>query len=190
MNYAINIPTQKGFVLLAALVFMLVMTLIGLAVSNSTSVEERIARNARDHDVAFAAAEAAIRDAKMHLGGTWQWPASPLVALSFSVACTNGLCDSVTTPRAQPLRTLDFYAAGLPGANAVVLGAVTGTPAISGVFAAPRYMLELVEADGFECGFRKTAVQITAQAQGRFDTTRVVLQEIYQPNPPISLATC
>jgi type IV pilus assembly protein PilX len=51
---------QTGFVLIVALVLLLVLTLLGLAATQSTSLEERMAGNARNHDLAFQAAEAAL----------------------------------------------------------------------------------------------------------------------------------
>lgn len=51
---------QRGFVLIVALILLLVLTILGLAAAQSTSLEERMAGNARNHDLAFQAAEAAL----------------------------------------------------------------------------------------------------------------------------------
>lgn len=51
---------QRGFVLIVALILLLVLTILGLAAARSTSLEERMAGNARNHDIAFQAAEAAL----------------------------------------------------------------------------------------------------------------------------------
>jgi len=53
-------PLQYGFVLIVALVLLLVLTVLGLAAAQSTSLEERMAGNARNHDLAFQAAEAGL----------------------------------------------------------------------------------------------------------------------------------
>jgi type IV pilus assembly protein PilX len=174
--------SQGGFVLITALVFMVLMTLLALTVANSTTSEERMARNFRDRDMAFSAAEAALRDAKLHVTGSWQWPYSPVELLDFASDCTNGLCESIYTSRvATPIDSIDFYSGATPGSSARNLGAVTGTPAISGVANPPRYMVEVV------CSNRKKneecikVFRITVQAQGRNTATRVVLQEIFRP---------
>lgn len=173
---------SRGFVLIAALIFMILMTLIGLSVANSTTVEERMARNFRDQDVAFSAAEAALRDAKLHLSGAWQWPYAPVSLTAFAADCTNGLCESIYTSRAaQPIDTVDFYGATAPGANSRIFGAVTSTTAISGVAAQPRYMIEVVCTNKLTDPPCDMVYRVTAQAQGRFASTRVVLQEIYRP---------
>ncbi|HVC37791.1 MAG TPA: PilX N-terminal domain-containing pilus assembly protein [Gammaproteobacteria bacterium] len=56
--------SQRGFVLIVALVLLLVLTILGLAAAQSTSLEERMAGNARNRDMAFQAAEAGLRAAE------------------------------------------------------------------------------------------------------------------------------
>jgi type IV pilus assembly protein PilX len=56
--------TQAGFVLIVALILLLVLTILGLAAAQSTSLEERMAGNSRNSDLAFQAAEAGLRAAE------------------------------------------------------------------------------------------------------------------------------
>lgn len=174
---------ERGFVLISALLFMIVLTIIVISIAGTTSVEERVARNFRDRDIAFSAAEAALRDAELHLTGSWQWPYAPVDINAFNSSCTGGLCDSLTAQSWQPVDGLDFFSASGSGANSVRIGAVTGSPAIAGIVTAnqPRYMIEtlcsqLGSATAATCN---RVYRITAQARGRLDNTRVVLQEIY-----------
>ena len=60
---------QKGAVLIISLVLLLVMTLLGLSSMQSTSLEERMAGNERHANVAFQAAEAALRAGEGWLNG-------------------------------------------------------------------------------------------------------------------------
>ncbi|MGH8378438.1 MAG: PilX N-terminal domain-containing pilus assembly protein, partial [Gammaproteobacteria bacterium] len=55
--------SQQGFVLIVALILLLVLTLLGLAAASSTSLEQRMASNARNRDLAFQSAEAGLRAA-------------------------------------------------------------------------------------------------------------------------------
>lgn len=55
---------QQGVVLVMALIFLLVLTLIGVGVTQSTSLEEKMAANSRDKDLSFQAAEAALQIAQ------------------------------------------------------------------------------------------------------------------------------
>jgi len=56
--------TQQGFVLVVALILLLVLTILGLAAAQSTSLEERMAGNYRNNTLAFQAAEAGLRAAE------------------------------------------------------------------------------------------------------------------------------
>ena len=55
-----DIKKQSGAVLVMALVMLAVLTLIGVASMDSSSVQLKIAGNTQDHDVAFQAAQAII----------------------------------------------------------------------------------------------------------------------------------
>ena len=57
-------PKQSGVVLITGLIFMVILTMIVLAVLRSGSLEERMAANARNRQLAMQAAEAVLRDAE------------------------------------------------------------------------------------------------------------------------------
>lgn len=58
---------QSGVALITGLVLMVVLTLITVAALRTTTLEELMARNARDRDLAFQAAEAALRAGETEL---------------------------------------------------------------------------------------------------------------------------
>ena len=60
---------QRGMVLVISLLMLLVLTLIGLAATRSTTLEQRMTINQNDQEVAFEAAEAALRDGESTLSG-------------------------------------------------------------------------------------------------------------------------
>lgn len=74
MHQTINkhlIPRQeRGSVLLVSLIILLVMTLIGVSGMRTTILEEKMAGNMRDADLAFQAAEAALRAAEDYIDGS------------------------------------------------------------------------------------------------------------------------
>lgn len=51
---------ERGVVLVVALLMLLVLTLIGIAATRGTSLEEKMAGNAQDYQAAFQAAEAGL----------------------------------------------------------------------------------------------------------------------------------
>lgn len=58
---------QRGVVLVIALLMLLVLTLIGVAATRSTTLEQRMTANQNDQEVAFEAAEAALRNGESTL---------------------------------------------------------------------------------------------------------------------------
>jgi type IV pilus assembly protein PilX len=60
---------QRGAVLVVSLILLLVMTILALAISQSSRMEERMTGNSRDSDLAFQAAEAGLRGAEDRLTG-------------------------------------------------------------------------------------------------------------------------
>ena len=55
---------QRGMSLFPAMMFLLVLAILGVAALNSTLLQEKMAGNTRDSNMAFQAAEAALRDAE------------------------------------------------------------------------------------------------------------------------------
>ena len=60
---------ERGAVLVVGLVFLLLLTLIGVTAFSVATQEERMAGNTRDRLRAFEAAEQALRDCERHLSG-------------------------------------------------------------------------------------------------------------------------
>jgi type IV pilus assembly protein PilX len=57
-------------VLIVSLVMLLLLTLLGLAATRGSTLEEKMAGNSRDRQLAFQAAEAALRNCEALLGST------------------------------------------------------------------------------------------------------------------------
>lgn len=174
---------QAGFVLVAALMFLMLLTILGLAASRVASVEVIMASNFRDMDRAFSATEAALRDAEIRVTGYNTNPATPVNPYGFNSNCTNGLCDSVAN-----IPSLDFFGAAEPGRHSVPLGTTTGSPTLGGVANQPRYLIENVSRTTSTSGMAETTAggsqrlyRITAQGTGLKASTRITLQEVYVP---------
>jgi type IV pilus assembly protein PilX len=138
---------QRGVVLLVSLLFLVVLTLIGVAASRMVTSEERQSRYLREYNTAFEAAEAALRDARdeivpalatnsnFNTGGPAGKTASRVQKdINFTAACTAGLCiyDDINPAWQDPVRLANAVTYGtytlrspLPKSN-VVGTAVTG----------------------------------------------------------------
>jgi type IV pilus assembly protein PilX len=138
---------QRGVVLLVSLLFLVVLTLIGVAASRMVTSEERQSRYLREYSTAFEAAEAALRDARdeivpflatgssYNLAGASTKTASRVQKnINFTQACTAGLCtyDDINPPWKDPARLANAVSYGtytlrspLPKSN-IVGTTVTG----------------------------------------------------------------
>lgn len=66
----VKMRNQHGAALIIALIFLVILTLLGIVAAGVSGLEERMAGNTRDRDLAFEAAEAALRDAEFRLNNT------------------------------------------------------------------------------------------------------------------------
>ena len=173
---------ERGVTLVIALMFMVALTLLGVGMVRSTTSEERMGANSRDYDVAFAAAEAALRDAEIRVQGVYVNPSVPLSFTSFptssgcgSTGAQRGLCYGLTEQA--------FTNQSLDAAPSAPLGyidgtTVTGTPTITGVNKAPNYLIEIIQIQNTGGTAPLVAYRITSKGFGRRDTTQVQLQEV------------
>lgn len=125
---------QGGAVLVTSVIFLVVLTLFVLAMVRSGTLEERMARNARDHQVALEAAEAVLRDAETTMFN--KAPFDPFDSTQFSAACTNGLC--FLPAAAKDWKTVDWSSAAWSRSFADTASN------LNGVASQPRYMIEIV----------------------------------------------
>lgn len=181
-------PRQRGVTLVIALMFMVALTLLGVGMVRSTTSEERMGSNTRDYDVAFAAAEAALRDAEIRLQGVYAYPAKPASITQFPQSVNScgtnklatdtteliGYCYSVTT---QPIFTNTSFSLD-DTTKAATLGQYTSTPNLQGVASQPNYYVEVLQVAKTGTSGTMTAYRITSKGYGRRSTTQVMLQEV------------
>lgn len=124
---------QRGSALIIALVFLLIMTLIGTTAMQGTGQQEKMAGNMQDRNLAFQAAEAALRAAERDLN-----PALP--AANFNNTAPNiGL---LTAPNPDHANNQAYWA-GYPWDvnNSRQLNAGT----LAGLTLQPRYVIEWID---------------------------------------------
>ena len=166
----------RGVVLVVVLVLLLCSMLLAAASFEMATLDERKAGNTRDRQVAFQAAESALRDAETLLRSDTDGPFQPLRVREFTAQCSNALCRSTeAAPVWSQLSEADWT-----GSKTLALGAGTGAQALTGVAAQPRYVVEYQgTAQPIEPGKPCVAMfLITARAQGAAATTNVMLQSV------------
>lgn len=94
---------ERGAVLLVSLVMLLLLTLIGLASMRMVQLEERMAGNLRDRQMAFQAAEAALRAGEAAALERYRHD-GPMA----SVEAAEGVAGGFSGSAAQPVYRLRF----------------------------------------------------------------------------------
>ena len=122
---------QQGVALVMALAFLLILTIIGVTAMTTSSLQEKMAGNAQDRNMAFQAAESALRVAENFLFVT-----APGALPNFSLD-TGGYYDATPVPSPRWWEVVDWTDCG---------GAAQCLPAdtIVGVKSQPRYIIELM----------------------------------------------
>lgn len=180
-------PRQQGAALIMGLVFIVVLTVIGITAARMAGLEERMAGNMRDRALAMQAAELTLRDAERDIMNTVAASARGIAGItSFVADCgtstggtttDDGLCYNGTAGYASPVWTT----VSMTGVPSVEYGDFTGAIDIPLVVNQPRYLVE---------GFRKQIpgtggdsffYRITVRAQGANPNTVVWLQEVFKP---------
>jgi type IV pilus assembly protein PilX len=160
---------QQGVALIVALVFLLLMTVLGVAAIRTTTLEERMAGNLHDKNLAFQAAEAGLRAGEEFL----QQAALPQFAGS------DGLLQMQDEGGSA-----DFWSSYAWGSNSKAVTLDDLDPPLA---AQPRYVIEelppLPAADGSvkfgalpEVGFYR----ITARGVGGTADAVAILQTTYR----------
>jgi type IV pilus assembly protein PilX len=177
---------QQGVALITGLIFLVVLTLIGITASRMASLEERMSGNMRDRSLAMQAAEMALRDAERDIrGGAGVTRASAISGLTnFVSACTNGLCYNGLNGSANGTDwnvTPVWSLVSMTAAPSVAYSDNTTAPFIPGLSAQPRYLIEGVKKNVPGSGGSVFYYRITVRAQGANPNTVVWLQEVLKP---------
>ncbi len=177
---------QRGLSLVTTLLFMVSALMLGVSVLSVNVMQERTIGNTKDRDLAFQAAEAALRDAEQDLKSNITGDTA------FTATCINGLC-TPPSQRAVPSSVAVHEAAGfLWDTQSRRYGQYTGGARFPGLGSSPqpRYVIERLGELGTPTGEsfariglgpsdRVYGYRITAQAFGAREETVVILQSIH-----------
>jgi type IV pilus assembly protein PilX len=164
-----NLKKQRGVALIVSLIMLLLMTLLAISSMNTTVLEEKMAGNYKDRNMAFQAAEAGLRAGETYLRTT---PVLPVF-------------DGATAGLYQPTSS------GLPRWQVVNWSASGAIKAygngLKDISSPPNYIIEelqpVTEKGGSaEAGkaLENRFYRITSQAVGGTDTAIVMLQSTYK----------
>jgi type IV pilus assembly protein PilX len=167
---------QSGTALVVAMLFLVILGMLGVTTMTATTLEERMAGNTRDRDVAMQAAEAALRDAERDISNTVPANGRVVTVAMFDAVCTSALC----TEGVPVLTNVDDTA------KSAFLGQFTGELAMmQGPAVQPRYVVELLntlppQVPVPPAGQQVRDFRITAKGYGRNTNTIVILQTVFR----------
>lgn len=171
---------QQGFVLVVALILLLLLTILGLAAAKSTMMEERMAGNTRNHQLAFESAEAGLSAA---YSGILQnlWSSADYAANANGLYLLSNCCSGSQWTSAWTLPNVWNTAIPIttPVPGLTIPGQLTQQP----VFIIEK--LPPVAPPGTNLGQQSTSgtppvqpYRITVYANGGDKTTHVILQTV------------
>lgn len=192
---------QAGATLIIALMFLVIVTILGVGMFFMSSSDELVARNFRDREIALRSAEAAVNEAKLMIHGMYdrsRLPSKLPQQLNAETCGHSPLPRGFSCDRAAfTASTIDLFAAGTAGmASAASVGTYNPnggaashvSPPLAGLSEQPRYLIVLSNLD--ECSSERatgadgpadlrTCFKIFGQGRGRLANTRVNLVEMY-----------
>lgn len=175
-------PLQQGVALVMALVFLLLLTIIGIGALNTTSLEEKMANNVKDRNLAFQAAESALILGEFWINNQLTKPDFP----------NNNIGLHEPSATATPIwNSVDWYGSSIvtypntPGAS--------GSGTLEKLQTQPKYLIErLAEAQNLGIGNTggsavwkpgggepMTMYRITARGTGGTNAAMVMVQSTF-----------
>ena len=165
---------QNGTVLILSMIILLVMTIIGLSSMRSTIMEEKMSQNVRDTNLAFEAAEAALRDSGRWLSSQMREP----VPMARDGECS-GPCDVYHT---DAFSDDEFRNPANWAATATREYSTNDFPEVSND---PRFVIEYQTfipdslVRGYETPTGQNVYRATARGTGKSDAAQAIVQESF-----------
>lgn len=156
----VSIKQQRGVVLITTLMLMIVITLLVISMMRTSILEERMTGYSRDWNMAFQAAESALRDAEREIktgarvvGQTGFVSGCSTTTDTYGAGlCLQNLCtDASATGDCLPIwvhldkvQNDSGWKTGANTGKSIQYGNKTGASAMTGVAAQPRYIIEVM----------------------------------------------
>lgn len=175
---------QRGISLVLVLLFLIILTLVGVAASVASLSAERMARNSRDQNIALQAAEAALRDARIDITVTRKFIGRTGASETCDIPGFKGFCVPAVEGKPVWERYLE------DSAHSVELAEVTNQTAqkmplvanalAGGVSRQPRYVVESIPdlSGSLDPAKIKYVFRISAIGYGANPNTKVMVQEV------------
>ena len=181
-NNSSSLKHQSGVVMVIGLIMLLLLTLIGVTASQVTGLEEKMAGNANDYNLAFQSAEAALREGESYIEGL-------TTTTDFDGSNAGLLQEGDTTDQSSTYYTSPSTWVPSPSSSILTTGSYPQLPSAS----QPRYIIKIMSTQDTDsnaslnvggygettAGGATTALKVTSRSTGRTGSSHVVLQSFY-----------
>lgn len=162
---------QAGITLVVSLIFLLLLTILGITAMNTSTLQEKMSGNLRDQDMALQAAESALRGGEAALRTAWAGGKPPADPTCTSTVCSIGTVQ-VTNDSWWFTNSLEYGGSGTQ---------------ITGAAADPRFALEELSDEPLSLNLctpkscpRAAYYRITSRAVGTTPISQSILEETYR----------
>lgn len=165
---------QQGAVLMVSLMILTVLTLLSVTAMSMSGLQEKMAGNIKDKTTALQAAEAALRQGEEYLNCM---DTAPTPCPNTATACASGIWDR-NADKVNDLLTKDhsWWITNARLYTVNICGRTSAAPAISGVAAQPRYLIEYITSD---VATGKYYYRVTARGTGGNNAAEAIVQSVY-----------
>lgn len=182
---SIALPRQSGATLVIALIFLVVLSLLGISVAGNNTLQERMAGNTRQRDLAFQAAEHARRTADAWIAAQTSSTVEAEIGDKFVVDISDNTKANFGHDNDQAYWT-GYWTAAACNPAADYDGSPPRPAALAGVSSQPCYVIEKmpdsVEANPSPPPATKTFhyYRVTARGVGQDANAAVIVQTMYR----------
>jgi type IV pilus assembly protein PilX len=162
-----KLSTQKGFILIGSLIFLVLMTLVGLAMFGGFSLDQDMAGNLREKSRAFDAAQSVVNYAE-------NWLQTGYVNIPLACGASSPTAPQICSNAVASSTVPDAYWSSYTNLSVSTVGG-------SNTYASnPRYYIQYL---GTGNSSNSSVYLITVSAQGGNANSSVVIQDVLQVTP-------
>lgn len=180
---AFSYKAQSGIVLVISLIMLMLLTMIAVNATQSTTLEEKMAGNTRDQNLAFQAAESALSAAEATLV-----PVAPALLPNFTDVGTGGFYNKTVANMFTDAQLIPDSFWWINKKNYIYKNTVHSSSLdnLGNKVAAPLYIIEKLPATCYKTACPSASdlsqpYRITVRATGASTNSVVLVQSIFTP---------
>jgi len=182
---------EQGFVLVTGLLFLVIVTLLGLSLFRSSGLMERVSANTRDKQRAFETAQAALQYGEWFLGNAASQVTSACTTTTGKTTATLHVCTEALAPSRDTIAALGWQPSAFtytqPNVTVVAGGGLNASGTDINYQAPPGVYIEDL---GLMSDGKTELYQVTAYGYGGNADTSSIVRSTYKVTSPTPCLSC